>query len=430
MADTRSNQIEEVVVRPDDAPTRNQGYNPARDQFGIREDYTRYREKNFRDPDAQYWDRLLDEAGIPKEWIKQMLSKGYTPQQILELWDTRTPAERSGTINLGPDPYDLSENYPTSDPNDGQPIEEVKVYGKIVKPNIIVKLFPKPVQFLIEAGLFGYELYQALPQDLQDEINENTKQAFADAWTELENELMDSFRQFFQYDSVQDFGTTVLPIPNGKVLRTVRPKSTALEVEFEFPWEAPMRKPRRVPAPRELPDPLKAPNWMPQPEPWPNEFPLELPEITFTVPAPEIVWQPAPRKVSQTMAGPTVKAKVEAVVRINPQNLPMRGNRLRGKKERKGASHAAGMFLRGLYRLINKTYGTVDEWMDIVDIFKENMWFDKDGNLVADWEQIGFDLLMNELQDRAIGKMSGFHKEMIQQNGWWINPQFGKLPGQ
>ncbi len=108
----------------------------------------------------------------------------------------------------------------------------------------------------------------------------------------------------------------------------------------------------------------------------------------------------------------------------------MRGNRLRGKKERKGSSHAAGMFLRGLYKLTNKTYGTVDEWMDIIDIFKENMWFDKDGNLVADWEQIGMDLLMNELQDRAIGKMSGYHKEMIQENGWWINPQFGNLPGQ
>ncbi len=88
------------------------------------------------------------------------------------------------------------------------------------------------------------------------------------------------------------------------------------------------------------------------------------------------------------------------------------------------------MFLRGLYKLVNKTYGTVDEWMDVIDIFKENMWFDKDGNLVADWEQIGMDLLMNELQDRAIGKMSGYHKEMIQENGWWINPQFGNLPGQ
>ncbi len=230
MADSRANQIEEVIVRPDDAPTRSPGYNPARDQFGIREDYTRYREKNFRDPDSQYWDRLLEEAGIPKEWIKQMLSKGYSPQQILELWDTRTPAERTGTINLGPDPYDLSENWPTSDPNDGQPIEEVKVYGKLVKPNIIVKLFPKPLQFLIEAGLFGYELYQALPQDLQDQINENTKQAFSDAWTELENELMDTFRQFYSFDSPQELGTTRIDLPNGDVLRTVRPKSTALEL--------------------------------------------------------------------------------------------------------------------------------------------------------------------------------------------------------
>ena len=112
-------------------------------------------------------------------------------------------------------------------------------------------------------------------------------------------------------------------------------------------------------------------------------------------------------------------------MRIPSRLKPGNGNRLRGPKEKKGTGHAAGIALRGLYRFINKTYGEFDEFMDLKGILMDNIWLDEDGNLVVDWLQLGFDLIMNDLQDRAIGKMSGYHREMIQEQGWWINPAFG-----
>ena len=437
MADDRSTQIPEIIVTPQDGPSpQHSTVTPWRTATPYAESQVErhYREQKGQVREDEYWDRLLAGSGIPEDWVIEMLDSGYSPKQILELWDTRTPAQR--WINLGPDPVDLSSNFPdasfqTDAPVEpGQPIEEVVVREKIITPPLIVRIFPKPIQMIADTALMAYDLYQSLPEPVRNEFEREVKEAFEAAWKEIDDSLISDLRIWMGFESLPDLGKRTYEYPpDGRVVESDTPLSSNRDFEFDIPAEQiPLGRPTKPPVPKKIPDPLRPENWMPDPEPWPDWIPEELPPITIELKVPEFTqpaWKDTPLRVWKTGPKPVVKVRFKGRMRTPARTKPDEGNRLRGPNEKKGQSHAAGMALRGLYKFINKTYGEYDEFMDLKDILLANIWLDEDGNLVVDWLQLGFDLIMNDLQDRAIGKMSGYHREMIQEQGWWINPAFG-----
>jgi len=443
VADDRAPQIEEIKVRPQDGvgpqhqSARDWGITPPRYADPVERYYDAERRGDKQAMDEAYWDRLLEGSGIPEDWIRQMLEKGFTPKEILKLWDTRTPATK-GWINLGPDPYDLPVQMPDASfqvnppEPDAKPIEEVVVREKLYVPPLVVKIFPKPLQIISDAALFGYDLYQTLPANVRQEFEKDIKDAYQSAMRELDEEIISNLRAFLGLDSQPDLGTTTYDYgKDGRVVKRDTPTSTNVDYDFFLPFKRlPLVRPTKPPVPQKIPDPFKPEWFLPDPDPWPEDMPPELPPIKLELPMPTVQpdWKDTPFTRWKTGQKPEVKFKLKGRMRINNKTKVDEGNRLRGPREKKGHGHAAGMFLRGLYKIINRTYGTYDEFMELKEILMDNIGVDKRGNIIVYWEQIGYDLLMRELQDRAIGKMSGLHREMIQQNGWWINPQFGRLP--
>ena len=106
-------------------------------------------------------------------------------------------------------------------------------------------------------------------------------------------------------------------------------------------------------------------------------------------------------------------------MRAPAKTKPAEANRLRDKKEKKSRNFAAANVYRGLLKIFNKTYGNADEMRDLWEIFKDNAYVDNEGNVVINIEQLGYDVLMNELQDRAIGKVMGKYREALEDNPDW-----------
>lgn len=459
--------MEEVVVHPEDGPSPQHGsvkswenavrggtYGGGYYEPGTTRLPPLTPEEQEALEDERFYLGLLGVSGISKELLDELLKKGYTPEEVYRLWIDRTPV-KAKAIELGPDRFsldpinlpELPQQTPEWEPQP-EPDPEARNAAKHVLTRVIVKLFPKPVQYLLEAGFFAYEFWQVLPQPQKEAITQIFTDASVAAAELMDDELKDWVYGFFNYKP--DTGTAYVEYPGISIQTRHTPKRTVKTFEIAIPLEN--MQVEKPPKPAKLKTqpamvPYLTPEiWLPELQPWPEEFPEELPEIkievypayvttkadTQVMPATRPDWEVLPQikpaaqmvqgrtaQMQRTQTDGVVNVKMEMAVSTPVTTRVSQGNRLRTRKEKKSRTYAASRVYRALLKVFNESYGTYDEAREFYEIFQDNSHLDANGDVVLNIEQFAYDLFMNELQDRAIGKVMGKYREALEDNPTW-----------
>lgn len=454
MADgKRSPQMEEVVVHPEDGPSpQHQSVRswenavrgsytspPAYPDGGITRLPNLPRElADALEEDTRYWE-FIEDAQIPRETVEDLLDKGYSPRQIYRLWIDRVPATAPRAVPLGPDPIDLSPNWipqssnqpdltrPDADFPDQAPEQldpDAKSAAKFVITKAIIKLFPRPIQWLIDAGLWSRDFWNSLSKAQQEQIRGLFRDVMEQAYELSELDLQDKLREW--YLDRPTSGSETFATEGITVIAKETPTKSVRDFEISIPLEdIQINKPPQPQAVEPPPDFLKPENWTPHQEnAWPEEFPPELPIVKVeifpsTIEPVHPKWNDLPYYAWKADIKPVIKTRIKIEMRLPPKTKVAEGNTLRGPKEKKGRNYAAANAYRGLLKLINKTYGEVDELRDIYDAFRENSWIDNNGDLMLNIEQFANDIFWMQLEDKAIGKLMGKYREALQDNPTW-----------
>lgn len=451
MADgKRSPQMEEVVVTPEDGPSPQHqsvrswenavrgSYNPAapyRDGGVTRLPNLPRDLAEALEEDTRYWE-FIEDAKVPREMVENLLEKGYSPREIYRLWIDRTPVKAPKAINLGPDPIDLSPNWIPANPNaplpdadfpDQAPTDldpDAKAAAKFVITKVIIKLFPRPIQWLYEAGMWTRDAWHAMSKAQQEQLRGLFRDVMEQAYELSELDLQDKLREW--YLDRPTSGSETFATEGITVIAKETPTKSVRDFEISIPLEdMQILKPPKSQPVEPPPEFLQPENWMPHQEnPWPEEFPPELPIVKVEI-SPSTIepvqpkWNDLPYYAWKADVKPVIKTRIKFEMRLPPKTKVAEGNRLRSKKEKKGRNYAAANMYRGLLKVINKTYGEVDELRDVYHAFRENSWIDNNGDLMLNIEQFATDIFMMQLEDKAIGKIMSKYREALQDNPTW-----------
>lgn len=229
---------------------------------------------------------------------------------------------------------------------------------------------------------------------------------------------------------------------------------------FPTPWPAPETEPRPSPGPgpfpdqwpAPLPDPKPAPHDAPSPDEWPT---VEFDDGPFTW-VPGSITLPDPRTDTDPDTDPDPDPSPD------PDDPPIVDNDPPVRAPPKGDDREVKVRFRygALAHLVFKVFGTLTEVSDAVDaIFdalpkkcrlKAGRPFRHNGKLKwrftmqrkidvimgecfdeIDWDKAIENLVLNEVQDRAIGKLNSWLKQSLKNNPYWQSlrgPTISRLP--
>ena len=215
-----------------------------------------------------------------------------------------------------------------------------------------------------------------------------------------------------------------------------------LPVEPEAPiedledWELPDRKDQTN---NEVPDLARTEGTVTFPDTYPVEFEPIPEHINLPLEVPQFTWDVTVGVIQYPDGAPGTR--LDFKIRVNPKTQLKRPERLR--KDEKNTSERRYV---AMLAFINKTYGNVSEVVDFWEILQENTYVKLDGVeipldrldlehqadalwMVATGEatirvdhDLIYDLLLNEIEDKAVGQLSQFEKQHMR-GAFGDNPQ-------